>query len=96
MATFEKLSREGFRLLGIAWRRAANDQAKAVAADEADLTFAGFAVFVDPPKASAPAAIDGLRRLGVATKVVTGDNEFVARHVCSEIGMAVDAILTGG
>ena len=95
MATFEALSRTGNRLLGIAWRSAAADQLRAVAADEAGLIFAGFAVFVDPPKASAAAAIDGLRRLGVATKVVTGDNEFVARHVCTEIGLDVDAMLTG-
>ncbi len=95
LATFETLSRTGNRLLGIAWRPAAADQAKAVAADEAGLIFAGFAVFVDPPKASAAAAIEGLRRLGVVTKVVTGDNEFVARHVCTEIGIGVDAMLTG-
>lgn len=95
MATFEALSRTGNRLLGIAWRPAAADQVKAAATDETGLIFAGFAVFVDPPKASAAAAIDALRRLGVATKVVTGDNEFVARHVCAEIGIGVDAILTG-
>lgn len=95
LATFERLSRQGYRLLGVAWRPAADGQARAVIADEAGLIFAGFAVFVDPPKASARAAIDGLHRLGVATKVVTGDNEFVARHVCTEIGIAVDAMLTG-
>ncbi len=95
LATFERLSRAGSRLLGIAWRPAAPDQAKAVVADEAGLIFAGFAVFVDPPKASAAAAIGDLRRLGVVTKVLTGDNEFVARHVCAEIGIGVDAMLTG-
>jgi Mg2+-importing ATPase len=50
---FDRLSAQGFRLLGIASRAEPPDQAKAVLSDEKGLTFAGFAVFLDPPKASA-------------------------------------------
>ena len=32
---------------------------------------------------------------GVAVKVLTGDNELVARHVFAEIGVPVTGVLTG-
>jgi Mg2+-importing ATPase len=50
---FEQLSTEGFRALGVAWREVASDFAQVTVADERELCFAGFAVFYDPPKASA-------------------------------------------
>ena len=57
--------------------------------------FAGFLVFLDPPKAGAREALAALASLGVAVKVVTGDNEQVTRHVCGELGLAVEGTLTG-
>ena len=63
--------------------------------DETDLVFAGFAVFLDPPKASAGATIQAMAEAGVAVKVLTGDNELVTRHVFAEIGVPVTGVLTG-
>lgn len=94
-AQFEALSREGFRLLGIAWRRVGPDHPHAVVTDETELVFAGFAVFLDPPKASAARALTLLADSGVAVKVVTGDNELVTQHVCASLGLAVTGVLTG-
>lgn len=94
-AQFEALSREGFRLLGIAWRRVGPDHPHAVVTDEMELVFAGFAVFLDPPKASAARALTLLAESGVAVKVVTGDNELVTQHVCSSLGLPVMGTLTG-
>src|SRR5215468_8110176 len=94
-ATLEQLGSEGFRVLGIAWREVERDRDHASIADETELTFAGFAAFLDPPKASARAALAALARLGVAVKVVTGDNELVTRHVCRELGMEVEGVLAG-
>ena len=51
------LSAEGFRVLGIAWRNVPASQTHAVIGDEASLTFAGFAAFLDPPKVSASARL---------------------------------------
>ena len=42
----------------------------------------GFSTFLDPPKADAGEAIAALQRLGVEVKVITGDNEVVAKKVC--------------
>ena len=50
-------------------------------ADERDLILAGFATFSDPPLADAAEAIRNLGQDGVRVKILTGDNELVARHV---------------
>jgi Mg2+-importing ATPase len=63
--------------------------------DETELVFAGFAAFLDPPKQSARPALEALAREGVRVKVVTGDNERVALHVCRELGLEVEGVLTG-
>jgi Mg2+-importing ATPase len=93
---FESLSREGFRVLGIAWKETGRDQVHAVVDDETELVFAGFAAFEDPPKASAAEAVRALTASGVRVKVVTGDNELVTQHVCAELGLPVTGVLTGG
>ncbi|MGD1037734.1 MAG: magnesium-translocating P-type ATPase [Roseiarcus sp.] len=94
-ATFNGLGAEGYRVLGVAWREAEPDREHANVADETDLTFAGFLAFLDPPKAGAREALTALASLGVALKVVTGDNEQVTRHVCNELGLDVAGTLTG-
>ncbi len=92
---FEDLGNQGFRVLGIAWREVSSDHDHARINDETELTFAGFAAFLDPPKESARAAIDGLARLGVEVKIVTGDNERVTRFVCDQLGITVRGLMTG-
>ena len=94
-ARFESLSRDGYRVLGIAWRETARDHDHAGVGDEADLVFAGFAAFEDPPKASAAEAVRALRASGVSIKVVTGDHELVTQHLCAELGLEVTGMLTG-
>jgi len=94
-ATFNGLGAEGYRVLGVAWREVGADRQHANIADEAELTFAGFLAFLDPPKAGAREALTALANLGVVLKVVTGDNERVTRHVCGELGLNVSGTLTG-
>jgi Mg2+-importing ATPase len=94
-ALFDSLGEEGFRVLGIAWRDVAQDHPHAVVSDESELVFAGFAAFLDPPKASAGEALRAMASSGVAVKIVTGDNEHVTRHVCTQLGLAVVGVLTG-
>jgi Mg2+-importing ATPase len=95
LARFETLSRAGFRVLAVAWRRVAPDHVHAVVDDETELVLCGFAAFLDPPKASTSAALQELRRSHVQIKVLTGDNEWVTQHVCAQVGLPVAATLTG-
>jgi P-type Mg2+ transporter len=94
-ALFNTLGEDGFRVLGIAWRDVPLDHAHAVVGDESELVFAGFAAFLDPPKASASDALRAMAASGVAVKIVTGDNERVTRHVCTQLGVEITGVLTG-
>jgi Mg2+-importing ATPase len=92
---FQTLCEEGFRVLGIAWREEPASQTHVVVSDEHDFVFAGYAAFLDPPKASAGAAIAALERSGVGIKIITGDNERVTQYVCTQLGIPVEGLLTG-
>jgi Mg2+-importing ATPase len=95
VARYEQLCTEGFRVLGIATRSVPSDYVTAQVSDEAQMTFAGFAVFLDPPKSTAAQSIRDLCNRGVEVKILTGDNERVAAHLCGELGFAVTGTLTG-
>ncbi|MER5927607.1 HAD family hydrolase [Streptomyces mirabilis] len=53
--------------------------------DERGLNLAGLLVFLDPPKPEASTALRRLSDLGIAVKVVTGDNAAVAAKVCHDL-----------
>jgi len=91
----ESFGRDGFRVLGVAWKRMQETEHHAVIDDETELVFSGFAAFLDPPKKSAQEALQKLVAAGVAVKVVTGDNELVTHHICDQLGLAVTGVLTG-
>lgn len=91
---FESYSRDGLRVLGMAYRDVTHDP-RIDKNDEVDMTFAGFLLFEDPPKAGAAEAIGQLRRLGVRTKVITGDNRVVAARLGTIMGIASPDVLTG-
>jgi Mg2+-importing ATPase len=84
----------GLRLLGVAWKDAAGRQ-RIDADDDGGLIFAGFCVFVDPPKPSAREALARLRAVGVRVKLVSGDAVAVARHLADQVGLPVRGVLTG-
>ena len=87
------MSHEGLRVLGLAVR--AVDAPHVSKADEQGMTFLGFLVFADPPKADAAETIAQLRDLGVALKVITGDNRAVAATISRRVGIASPVIVTG-
>ena len=90
---FEDLSGQGLRVLGLATRKI---EAKVcLTRDEADMTFLGFLVFFDPPKADVVEAVGSLNKLGVTLKVITGDNRLVAASVGKEVGLKDGRVLTG-
>jgi Mg2+-importing ATPase len=103
----DEASTEGFRLVAVGSRTLAAEEVHAPAAGgaaaslddasrlEHDLVFEGVILFSDPPKAGVGDTIAELARQGVALKVVTGDNELVARHVAGQVGLVVEGVLTG-
>jgi P-type Mg2+ transporter len=100
-AEYEQLSADGFRVLAIASKDIvprgvlAGDATPYSKADECDLILNGYAAFLDPPKDTATAAIKALKAHGVLVKVVTGDNDLVARKICKEVGLSTEFVLLG-
>jgi Mg2+-importing ATPase len=88
-------SEKGFRVLGVATKSLAGQAASYSAADETGLTLIGFLLFFDPPKADVQKAIEDLASRGVQIKIITGDNEKVARHVAETVHLPPMAVLTG-
>ncbi len=84
----------GERVVAVATREAPGATTVS-AADEHDLRFAGLLSFVDPPKQDAAASIARLEGLGVAVRIITGDNGRVAEHLCAELGIPVEGTITG-
>jgi Mg2+-importing ATPase len=93
-ATYRELSSMGLRVLAVAWK-VVPEKAAYGTDDEAELTLAGFAAFADPVLADARELLATLRRDGVEVKILTGDNELVARHVCSEVGLGGEELVRG-
>jgi Mg2+-importing ATPase len=63
--------------------------------DESAMKLVGYVALLDPPKLSAKKAILDLQRRGVRVKVLTGDNEAVAKYICSKVGIRGKRILRG-
>jgi Mg2+-importing ATPase len=92
---YQSLSAQGYRVLAVAYREFPTTQRVFSIADESDLILLGYIAFFDPPKDSAGKALEALSRSGVATKILTGDNELVSRKVCQDVGLKIDGIVTG-
>ncbi len=98
---YERLSADGFRVLALASKDkpphgvVAGAATPYTKADECDLILNGYVAFLDPPKESATAAIKALQGHGVTVKVLTGDNDLVARKICKEVGLATEFVMLG-
>ena len=92
--TFDNLSSKGFRLLAVAYRDV-DPRDRFSAADEHSLVLAGYLAFADPPSPDAAASVVAMKRDGVDVKILTGDNELVARHVCEQVGIENPGVMLG-
>jgi Mg2+-importing ATPase len=93
-ATLERLLTAGHRILALAERTIEAKPAYGES-DETGLELLGFLVFADPPKADAAESVARLQRLGIELKVLTGDHERTAAHVCGEVGLPVKGVARG-
>jgi Mg2+-importing ATPase len=92
--TFKKLSADGYRTLGVAVLKV-DKRDVYTPADERDMTLAGFAAFLDPPKEGIHAVLDALKQNGISVVIMTGDNQYVTQKIARDVGLASDRILTG-
>jgi Mg2+-importing ATPase len=99
-ARYEAFSNQGFRTLGIAYSpqtpTGPDTAAPLTKACERDMIFLGFLVLEAPLKPGAADAIARLQKLGVALKIITGDNAIVAASISRQAGIPDPQLLTGG
>jgi Mg2+-importing ATPase len=91
---FEEFSDQGFRTIGIAYKKLPN-VSPISKDDEKDMTFLGFLTLFDPPKANITETISSLKQLGVSLKIITGDNHLVAASISKKMGLANNKIISG-
>lgn len=94
IAHYQEFNADGFRVLAVAYKHL--EPGEFISKDdECDLILKGYIAFLDPPKDSATNAIAVLQSHGVQVKVLTGDNDLVARKVCALVGIDTENILLG-
>jgi len=91
---YQSWGAEGFRVLAVASKRTPPRQSYS-RDDECDMTLEGFLLFFDPPKSDAKDTLAALAGLGIHTKIITGDNRYVAAHLAQLIGLDPSAMLAG-
>jgi Mg2+-importing ATPase len=94
LGRFAQYSASGQRTLGLAYKRLGSET-RVGRDSETGMSFLGFILFADPPKPGIAATVGRLRELGVALKVITGDNALVAATVAREIGLDGARVLSG-
>jgi Mg2+-importing ATPase len=94
VSLYERFGADGLRVLAVAYR-VVDRRAAYSRDDERDLVLAGFVTFADPVLPDAAEAIADLRRDGVVVKILTGDNDLVARHICGHVGIDPATVVTG-
>jgi Mg2+-importing ATPase len=92
---FYDLSSDGFRVLGVAYKKLRKEKAVYSVNDETDMVFLGFVAFLDPPKETAKQSLQLLSNAGIELKVLTGDNELVTRKTCEQLGFEIKGVALG-
>ncbi len=92
---YDSLSADGFRVLAVAYKDMPASKDVYSKDDECHLVLKGYIAFLDPPKPTAKKTIEVLRKLGIELKVLTGDNDLVAKKICSDVGLDIKGLLTG-
>jgi P-type Mg2+ transporter len=95
LSTSKRLNEEGLRVLLVAIKEYDQRPLTYSVADETNMILTGFVGFLDPAKPSAKPAIEGLRKLGVSIKVLTGDNEVVTKKICKDVGIPINNVVLG-
>ena len=95
LAQADRMNAQGMRVIAVAQKSNPAPVGQFSTADECDMVLIGFLAFLDPPKATAAAAIEALNNYGVQVKILTGDNEKVTCAICGQVGLPADRVLLG-
>lgn len=95
LSTVDDLNARGMRVIAVAQKTNPSPVGQFGVKDENEMVLIGYLAFLDPPKESARPAIISLKKLGVETKVLTGDNDVVTKAICDMIGIPTEVMVLG-
>ena len=91
LAEIERLSGQGYRTLGVAYRTIDVDGRELAGeldeSAEHDLVYLGLVGIIDPPRVEASVAVGEAHRAGIRTIMITGDHPVTARRIASDLGI---------
>jgi Mg2+-importing ATPase len=93
--TYQKLSAQGYYTIAVSYRPLSPNPGVYRASDEQDMILLGYLACFDPPREDAGKVLEALRSDGIEVKILTGDNELVTRHICSQVGLNTDQMIVG-
>ena len=83
----EAFARSGMQVISLAVKNKYDGVGKFNVDDEENMCLIGLIAFLDPPKKDAKDTIKKLKKVGVTTKILTGDNPYATENICSVVGM---------
>ena len=94
-ANVNELAEKGMQVIALASKKEYSGAKEFGQKDENDMVLVGYVAFLDPPKKEVKETINSLRKIGVHTKILTGDNAFATKNICNIVGLKSDRIITG-
>lgn len=91
-------ARDGLRVLAVAYKEAPHHMEELTHRDvESGLILAGLQGMIDPPRPEAIDAVEGCKRAGIRTVMITGDHAVTAVAIAKKLGIGGDEpeVLTG-
>ena len=83
----EAFARSGMQVISLAVKNKYDGVGKFNVDDEENMCLIGLIAFLDPPKKDAKDTIKKLKKVGVTTKILTGDNPYATENICSVVGI---------
>ena len=85
----EDYSRQGLRVLGVAYRKF-QEEKELTLSDEQELIFLGLIAMMDPPREESAAAVADCISAGIKPIMITGDHKVTAAAIAKRIGILKD------
>ena len=89
------LSNIGMQVIALAEKKEYPGAENFNSESEIEMTFVGYVAFLDPPKKGVKETIIKLKKAGVKTKILTGDNAYATKNICNIVGLRSDNIIIG-
>ena len=90
-----ELANNGMQVIALAEKNDYPGNLKFNSECEKNMTFVGFTCFLDPAKKDVKTTISNLYKIGVKTKILTGDNPYATKNICNLVGLNGNDILLG-